>query len=443
MNVNSPLSPRATIFQQKIAEFINERKETKLKGQTGEKAVETEAKYQYHTWLADAARRVPQIQAVTHVLKASHPDAKGSSLHIDPASLPDRQEIGTHNLDDNHIKDIVGNAAALDVYKFLKTQVEDKELLHWLQQNDEDLLAAFHQDSETATQWATAFKGLVNQPEDLSSHSLAKQVYWCADQDPTQDENFHLLQLLFPSSLVHKVHAQINDSIYSQANKEARKAKRDNQPFDGTYISYVDVAVRKLGGTKPQNISQLNSERGGVNYLLSNAPPIWQEKLKPSYLNVNNIFDRFQSFANVRFLIKDLTTFLKIEPSNTLETRVKRENLEQQLGSALADFSVTIQDSQAAGWTDNPECLLPLHQKVWLDPERAETDDEFRKLREWNDWPDQVATDFALWLNDILRKAKLAVGDVEFRHWAKQAVIASDWPTTMSRKAIQQAVINE
>ena len=138
MTIQVSLTPRALVFRQAIAAFIAERREAKLKGLDDEKSAEAEAKYDYATWLADAARRVGQIQAVTHVLKATHPDARGSSLHVQLTFLPNQTEVGSHSLADLP-DDIVGNAAALDVYKFLKIEVENRRLLDWMQQRDADL----------------------------------------------------------------------------------------------------------------------------------------------------------------------------------------------------------------------------------------------------------------------------------------------------------------
>ena len=115
-------SDRTHLFQKTIATFVEERRAAKLKG--GGDDADT-SKYEYATWLADAARRVRQIQAVTHVLKATHPDARGSNLRAPPGSLPQHAEIGTHALGDHFADDIVGNAAALDVYKLLKIEVEE------------------------------------------------------------------------------------------------------------------------------------------------------------------------------------------------------------------------------------------------------------------------------------------------------------------------------
>src|SRR5450830_1084516 len=266
MDEASDQTSRITRFRSAIADFIIERKEAKLKDADGDAA--QAAKYDYSTWLADAARRVAQIQAVTHVLKATHPDARGSSLHIPPDSLPQHAEIGTHVLGDHYADDIVGNAAALDVYKFLKREIDGKRLLDWFLVNDADLLAALDNDEATALEWASAFKSLIRPATNLASHGLAKQVYWCVSDEPTDDAGFHLLQPLFASTLAHAVHQDIQSARFGETNKLARQAKRKEEPHDGVYRDYRNLVMRKLGGTKPQNISQLNSDRGGVNYLL-------------------------------------------------------------------------------------------------------------------------------------------------------------------------------
>lgn len=261
---------RQRLFHTTIQTFIQQRKDEKLKDSDDP---DKTAKYDYHTWLADAARRVTQIQAVTHVLKATHPDARGSSLYLAPIELPSHAEIGSHTLGAEYADDVVGNAAALDVYKFLKLDVEQRRLLDWFLADDPDLLAALHPDSATAQDWSAAFKGLIRSADaDYASHPMAKQVYWCVGDEPTQNEHFHLLQPLFSSSLAHAVHHDIQAARFGETNKETRQARRDNQLHDAPYVEYRGLAVRKLGGTKPQNISQLNSERGGVNYLLSSAP---------------------------------------------------------------------------------------------------------------------------------------------------------------------------
>lgn len=438
------LTERAKQFRSAIAAFIEERRDAKLKGNDSDN--DASVKYEYAIWLADAARRVSQIQAVTHVLKATHPDARGCSLHVVPATLPPHAEIGSHLLGDFFAEDVVGNAAALDVFKFLKTEVEGKRLLEWMQAADADLQQALSDDTETAKVWMQAFSNLVREENTFSSHEMAKQVYWLTGEEPADDGEYHLLQPMFSSALAHVVHADIQDVRFGEANKIARQARRDKAPHDTIYRNYLDLAVRKLGGTKPQNISQLNSERGGVNYLLASLPPHWTDNKRIKLLYVDSVLSAFRWFDEVPDLLNALAELLLSDPDKIKETREKREALEQGLGQQLALFGQSICLSQEPGWTRNPACQLPQCEKLWLDPERTElpvreshlTDDEaFNSAYTWGDWPDEVASCFANWLNEYLRnKGLVAVGDVEYKHWAKQAVVDGvNWPVVRQRRA--------
>lgn len=436
-------SQRTELFHSSIKAFIDARRDDKLKGKEGDPA--TTAKYEYGTWLADAARRVGQIRAVTHVLKATHPDARGSSLHVPPAALPQHAEIGTHTLGAEFADDIVGNAAALDVFKFLKVEVEGRRLLDWMQEGDADLLAALHDDEKVAAAWVNAFKGLVRSDTQPSSHEAAKQLYWLVGDDPTDDAQYQLLQPLFSSSLAHAVHAEIQAARFSEASVEARKAHRERRAHEAGYRNYVGLVARKLGGTKPQNISQLNSERGGLNYLLSSLPPKWEGESLPSLLGIDSAMERFAYVEGVRSLVETLAKFLLSNPDKNAETRDKREAIEQALGQQLPVFAASIYGRMEPGWTRDCACNLPMYERLWLDPERIrldsredhlQEDEDFKRAYEWNDWPDEVAGRFANWVNEQLRnKGLVAVGDAEFKHWGKQAIIEANWSVPLQRRA--------
>ncbi|MFC6841030.1 type I-F CRISPR-associated protein Csy1 [Xanthomonas theicola] len=448
MTEESGRSARSEHFRTAIATFIDTRREAKLKGK--EDGADTASKYAYTTWLADAARRVGQIQAVTHVLKATHPDARGSSLHVSPGALPRHVEIGSHVLGEDYAEDVVGNAAALDVFKFLKLEVEGRRLLDWMQAGDGDLRDALSADAAVATDWMSAFGSLVRRDPQPSSHEAAKQVYWLAGEEPADDIQYHLLQPLFSSSLAHAVHADIREARLGDGNKGARQAYRDKRPFDGVYRDYRNLVARKLGGTKPQNISQLNSDRGGVNYLLASLPPHWTQERPRSLLHLDSALDRFAWFEGVRELIKALGDFLLTDPPKNDATRHRREAIEQALGLQLAYFASTIHARFEPGWTRDPDCRLPLCERLWLDsvridlpnrqdlqhPEWERDDGDFKAAYDVGDWPDEVAGRFANWINDQLREAGVSgLGDDQYRHWAKQAIVDAAWPVPLQRHA--------
>lgn len=454
------LTERGMAFRAAIADFIDTRREAKLKGK--EEDADTASKYDYATWLADAARRVGQIQAVTHVLKATHPDARGSSLHVAPSSLPRRREIGSHLLGESYAKDVVGNAAALDVFKLLKLDVDGKRLLDWMQIADADLQAALSDDAAQARDWMRAFASLVREDTRPASHPMAKQLYWLVHEDPHDDAHYHLLQPMFASSLAQAVHTDIQDARFGEINKEARQARRDNKPSGNAYRDYRNLVARKLGGTKPQNISQLNSERGGVNYLLASLPPpAWKPRAGASLFKLDSVFDEkrgaFPGFGEVRGLVRALADFLEADPDQNKETRSRVKELVQRITAEMAMFGAEVRGLYEAGWTRDEACRLPLCERLWLDPERTELPERddaehshwreddlaFNQAYEQGAWADEVATRFGLWLNDQLRKRSdklITLGEAEMHHFAGQAVIDVAWPIPMQRHVKAGAV---
>lgn len=448
------LNERGNAFRAAIAGFIDTRREAKLKGK--EDDADSASKYDYTTWLADAARRVAQIQAVTHVLKATHPDARGSSLHAAPCNLPQRAEIGSHLLGADYAEDVVGNAAALDVFKLLKLEIEGKRLLDWMQAGDADLQAALCDDAEQARAWMQAFASLVRADTQPATHPMAKQLYWLVGDTPRDDSHYQLLQPMFSSALAHAVHADIQDARFSDASKAARQARRNHSAGE-PYRDYRDLAVRKLGGTKPQNISQLNSERGGVNYLLASLPPpAWKPRVGADLLNCDTVFaDRggaFFYYGEVRSLVRELADFLRTDPGPNQATRERVAAFSKRLVDGLATFGTEAGSRRDAGWTRDANCHLPLCEQLWLDPDRSElplrdaatdaggyADDlVFNAAYAQGDWANEVAGRFGRGLNDQLRKRSdklAALGETEMHHFARQAILDVAWPIPQQRRA--------
>lgn len=155
----------------------------------------------------------------------------------------------------------------------------------------------------------------------------------------------------------------------------------------------------------------------------------------------------------VRDNLKELSEFLLGNPPANDRTRTTRRRIERELGAQLALYAAETWARTEPGWTRDEQCTLPLHQKIWLDPGRAEdidrnpsapefTDDDrkFHAAFVFGDWPDQVAGDFANWVNERLREAGLTtVGDAEYRHWAKQAIVEAAWPMPVQRHAPKEA----
>ncbi|MGO2880829.1 MAG: type I-F CRISPR-associated protein Csy1, partial [Halomonas sp.] len=221
---NETLSLKALIH-----DFIQNRFATKTEKLTPDDPVYLKLQEQFapQTWLADAARRVSQLQVVTHSLKAVHPDAKGTNLYVEPRSLDQGDLVGSHCLPENFQGDVTGNAAALDVYKFLKLEWQGRSLLERALDQDSELINALSKDREEAQEWARAFANIVEPKGTPSSHARGKQVYWQVGDEPADDAGYHLLAPLYATALTHPFHAQLSEARFGEHAKGGRKARRD------------------------------------------------------------------------------------------------------------------------------------------------------------------------------------------------------------------------
>jgi CRISPR-associated protein Csy1 len=411
------------------ADFLKKRLDDKLdkikdtEDKADEKRAELRQQYEPSTWLEDAARRVSQIQAVTHSLKPIHPDAKGTNLYAPPDALSVLDAVGSHCLGADFAGDVVGNAAALDVYKFLKLKHQGCSLLDLVLARDTDLAAAFSSDPDEASAWMDAFAGLTEARGKLASHTQAKQLYWLVGDDPHDDSQYHLLAPLYASSLAHRVWQQIQDDRFSEEAKAARKARHDGEWSDRPVREYPQLAIQQLGGTKPQNISQLNSERRGNNYLLASLPPVWRSTgLKPLH-GTDSMLHRYSRREQVRQTVRTLVEFLKTDPTPNAETRAHRAALVDVLIDELLQFSAEIR-TLPAGWSQSPDCDLNGAEKHWLDPDGVAQAGANTGRPLPTDTAERISHAFANWLNAQLRDTRsrtpLPVGDDEFLVWRKR-----------------------
>ena len=414
--MSSSLQSRAASLRLLIEQFLSERLNGKLEKLAADDTKRTELQAQFipSTWLADAARRVDQIQAVTHSLKPIHPDAKGSSLYREPQQLPESQFVGSHCLGADFDADVVGNAAALDVYKFLKLSHEGHSFWDLAVKADPDFAAALSDNPALSSQWMAAFAGLAQARDRVSSHSLAKQLYWQVGQDAHDDASYHLLAPLFPTSLVHRVYQQLQDDRFSEEAKAAREARRNGTHHERPVREYPQMAIQKLGGTKPQNISQLNSERRGDNCLLASVPPIWKSAAVRPLLNVNSLFKVYGRRPEVKEEVAALREFLKKNPPANMHTRQRRHERVQRLVDEMLVFQAELLTLEP-GWSQAEDCNLSAAQRIWLDPDGQQPESTAQE-----DVADEVAADFARWFNNQLDDS-LPVADPEFLEWRKLA----------------------
>ncbi|MCY4389393.1 MAG: type I-F CRISPR-associated protein Csy1 [Desulfurellaceae bacterium] len=394
----------------RILEYIQQRRDEKLeKEKNAAKRLEITAKYEPSAWLSDAARRARQLSFITHAAKYIHGDSRGSSVEAVNTDSPTSDGYISTNSVPEVPYDVVGNAAALDVGKLLLLEHGGQKLIDALRRDDNAPLLAIAPDADTAQEWADGFLSVLASPEP-SAHKFSKQCYW-----PVQSDEYHIHIPLYATSLAHAIHAVIQHARFSAEAKATREARRKEEDSEQEDVRYPNLAVQSFGGTKPQNISQLNSQRGGKAYLVSCEPPDWQRQTTPP-LNITSIFSQRFERRLYREHIQPLRDFLQRVADRPNNDRIKKQRAQRldTIVDEILNRAAFIQQLPP-GWSADPDCRLPFEERCWLDPERAKTDEEFRSQRDATDWAAKVAQNFAIWLSHKLESGTLAFGAVEQR----------------------------
>ena len=221
--------------QEKIEKQLEKENDPDNRTVLSEELQTLRAKYQREAWLEDAARRACQLQMVTHAIKYTHPSAKeGSNIYVSEVDFcKENALVGTHTLGSACADDIAGNAAALDVYQFLKLEYAGQSLLSRVLAKDATLAVAFSEQSEQANTWLEGFAAITTSKGGFSSHTLTKQVYF-----PLQSGDYHLLAPLFPSSLMDTIYHHFRSTRFSEEVKQARQAHKEEKPHPHGYREY-------------------------------------------------------------------------------------------------------------------------------------------------------------------------------------------------------------
>ncbi|AXB01750.1 type I-F CRISPR-associated protein Csy1 [Aeromonas caviae] len=350
-------------------------------------------------WLDDAAKRAKQITLVTHAPKFTHGDARGIGARVE--GQEGEGFLSTASLTTPAI-DVIGNAAALDVANLLLLEADGKRLVDQIQDGDASSLAVFTKDKVQLETWCDGLsQALVG--STLTTHTLAKQTYFPVD------EGYHLLSPLFASSLCHALYQRIEQARFGDEAKAAREARRKNECSDLSVVDFPHLAEQHFGGTKPQNVSLLNSKRYGRAYLLSCQPPTWQDRLTAPE-NQEHFWKRYEH--RVAATLGELNRFLKSveQADNNDAIKQHRADLVDDLVGALLNYGAELR-TLPSGWSR--AMAEPLNEAFcrWLDPidSQALSDEE----------ANQIALAFGRRLNQRLQKRLTHVGDAELHVWRR------------------------
>lgn len=380
-------------------------------------------KYTLDNWMEkDAMRMVGQLRFGTHLSKGVHPDSRGDNIYFAAKRELPPGVVGSQSLDRNYI-DANGNAAALPLAALFDQPIDAESTLKLrdlIVQDSDALKGAFSDNPELSSHYQQQFKqALTGQIEQPRSFELNKQILW-PQADAIEQDAYTVLIPLFPAALSHRFYEKLNELRFGEATKQARDNRKKANAEQQTYPTLPDIAAIKLGGTKPQNISQLTSKRGGRSFLLPSLPPRLPDnngyRLYPKQVS---LFEP-RLAQNCSMGLQQLYSVAQ-NPLNNFKIREQRKQALDTILEELFALADYLQTSQPAGWSKNS--ALNTAHKYWLDPHRAQIDSEidFAVARETSDWQQEIIDSFALWLNQRLhqRFPKLAaeIGDDEYREW--------------------------
>ena len=404
------------------AEALSKIKGSDTKAENRRADIHSSENYQLPALINTAIQSAGQIQLASHLLKPTYPDAKvrlTTNLKVRPSSLPKTLEVGSHVLNDDTHPDTTGNGAYVkkiyELERLLLAQFENRTFLDWLMDKDVEVAIALGCVGDNASSTRAILIALFDaRCEASASHRMAKQFYWLVGNDAHDDHAFHLLAPLYPTLLVHRVYQQLQDDRFSADAKAARAARKAGTYHGRPVREYPQMAIQKLGGSKPHNISNLNSERGGDNCLLASIPPIWKSEDVRPLLRVSSLFKVYGRRRAVAQQVRALRLFLQGNPPRNEATRRQVREWVQGLIDELVLFQAEL-FTLAPGWSQADDCQLSVDQRAWLDPQ-----EEAIGTMDQDDVTDAVAVEFARWVNAQLSDP-LPVGDPEFLYWRKLA----------------------
>lgn len=241
------------------------------------------------------------------------------------------------------------------------------------------------------------------EPEATDTH--LRQVYF-----PIAEGEYHLLSVMPSSCLALEMYQRIRAINGHKINCYDKKSENYGKPCE----EVTGLTMIGFGGSKPLNISALNSRCGGKTYLLSSLPPSLPARkirLPKSDFFRESIWYKQQSSALYR-----LHAYMK-QDRNTIEIRQAIHDLVDEMISAVLFAAYQIR-AEKIGWNEEEAySQLPTAQKIWLD-------DAYAEERKETSWADDISSSFARWVirsyEKLLGEDAIKLGDAEYGFIKKQ-----------------------
>jgi CRISPR-associated protein Csy1 len=422
-----------------ITDFFDKRKASWLKNkikknmskiQTRNKEVECEETFSLKNWLPKAANRARQMSISTHPCTFSHPSSRknkngyaSSIIAISETANDGFLRSGNVDVD----TDALGNAAALDVYKFLTLVMDDGQTL--LQHFEHDTELALNLlslpnagEKQNYQMLKKGFLAMTKGVDERITSSKIKQIFFPVTKQTSiqsaEVENYHQLSILTASGIVFELKKRLDGMRFGDDIKIARDKKKNGLQHNG-YREIYNLTTIGYGGTKPQNISVLNSQNGGKAHLFISVPP--QLNNRNIHFPNSDFFSQTVNYFQCKHQFYQLHK-LYGRDDNNMHIRAERDAYYQSVIDHIIEKMWQTRSIALAQYTAT-ENQLPSTQKIWL----CELN-EYKTLRDTtNDWLDDIAKSVTTFLfygyEKILGNKSVKLSGDEHKHIHKLVLL--------------------
>lgn len=382
--------------------------------------------YESTCWLAEVFNSIQEMQNhqlsfATHTAKGIHTALKTENvISISNTKLPvglvGSQSIPHLMIDANSNNPGSHSGYLKYIIGFINVEVNGVRIYELIQ-SENVVMMEFFKKHQQESGFDYLNKLLLKKPLGEQTDGKNKQLLFYQ-----QDGNYTCLIPLYPTSITHYVYQKISNVKYSEVNLQARKNRRENKD-PAPYCDMPNLAVTILGGTNSNNVSRLNNIQGGRNYLLPSLPPkISQDR----EFSLSKFCENFFDSKTLKYHIQDDFNYVVQvvkDTRNTIDVRDKRKDAIDRLLHTIFGIAHVLQN-KPAGWSKT--YALPLAQKIWLDPYRADLDGEakFADEKTKQEWQKIILQDFASWFNQQLhstvKELKFDFADAEYNEWQRE-----------------------
>jgi len=401
-----------------IEDFFNERKAKSLKKVINDAMSELEIldaqakvndEFDLCNWLPDAARRAGQISLSSHPCTFSHPSGRknknGKTTTV--IALANSYADGFVKSGNVHAElDALGNAAALDVYKFLTLKLIDgQQLISHIEQDTEQALDLLKIPTASYEDLKAGFMAIKESEDVPVTSSKMKQIYF-----PVPN-GYHQLSLLTPSGIVYELRNRIQEMRFGETVNVARDMRKKNEMSITGFDDIPKLGMIGFGGTKPQNISVLNNQYGGKAYLIPSLPP--SLKPEPTRLPTTDFFSNCLWPNQFKFQFELFHQWL-VDSRNNIQVRTRRDEILLEVFDEIVQKIWQLRAVEPEWSSKERFSSLPQLQKIILD------DHWQNERKNGEQFLDEFLRNMARWMilayKKVLGKSALALNDDELKH---------------------------